>query len=77
MEKQKQVIHYRRNCIGCGSYEVVCPKYWQMNNDDGKADLLNSKLVKEGIYKIKIDIEDESDVREASKLCPVKVIKVC
>jgi ferredoxin len=76
MAKQKKVIHYRDNCIGCGNCEVVCPKYWKMNGDDGKVDLLNSELVKTGIYKRKMDIEDEKDLLESADLCPVKVIKV-
>jgi len=76
MAKQKQVVHYREKCIGCGSCELVCPKYWKMNDEDGKADLLVSRLVKKNIYKRKIDAEDEFDMQKASDLCPVKIIKL-
>jgi ferredoxin len=75
MAKNKKVIHYRDTCIGCGSCELVCPKYWKMNEEDGKADLINSEQ-KGDTFQTKLDIEDEEDMKLAASLCPVNIIKV-
>jgi ferredoxin len=74
--QKKWVIHYRKNCIGCGNCSFVCPKYWQMNQKDGKADLLDSENIKDDIHKRKLDIEDTEKNEMAAQLCPVGIIKV-
>jgi len=75
MSNTKQVIHHRDGCIGCGMCAYLCPNYFKMNEKDGLADLIKSKKVKR-IYKRKINLGDEQDVKTASKSCPVNIIKV-
>lgn len=75
MAKKKTVTHYRAKCIGCGSCAMLASKYWQMNDQDGQADLLDSELVAENIYKRSVDVEDENLVKEVAAACPAEVIK--
>jgi len=69
-----KIILEREKCIGCGSCEAMCPKYWKMA-DDGRVDLLGSKA------KPKTDIfELESEKiecnQEAADVCPVQCIRI-
>lgn len=75
-KNKKWVQHYRENCIGCGNCELVCPKYWEMNPEDGKATLKDSEKKKGEIYQRKLDIEDTEENDLASQLCPVGIIKI-
>lgn len=67
-----EVIHDRKICIGCGACAVVCPKYWEMN-DDGKADLKNSR--KKGDLDVLI-LDEPDGNQEAAESCPVSCIRV-
>jgi len=70
-----RITHYRYKCIGCAYCEEVAPQRWQMNELDGKSDLLESTEKKE----IQTAIVDENEYEEnlqAAELCPVKCIKV-
>ena len=59
-----KIIFEREKCIGCGSCENVCPKYWKVS-EDGKADFLGPGEL------------DEVDCnQEAVDSCPVQCIKV-
>ena len=59
-----KIILEREKCIGCGSCEAVCPKYWKVA-DDGKANFLGSEELKE--------VECN---KEAADSCPVQCIKI-
>lgn len=76
MSQQKTIAHHRNNCIGCGNCAMICDRYFEMNYEDGKADLLDSKVVKDDIHQRKLAIEDEEEVKAAAESCPVGVIKV-
>lgn len=68
-----KVIHDRNVCIGCGACAAVCPAHWEMN-EDGKADLKNSK--KEGEATFILELEGEECNMEAATSCPVNCIHV-
>ncbi|MBI2041942.1 MAG: ferredoxin [Candidatus Nealsonbacteria bacterium] len=40
-----KIILERNVCIGCGSCQAVCQKYWEMQ-DDGKVNLIGSQKLK-------------------------------
>ena len=60
-------------CIGCGSCQAVCPKYWEMA-DDGKVNLLGSQKA-EG-EKYVIELEDAGCNQQAAEACPVQCIHI-
>ena len=68
-------IEYERDkCIGAGVCAAVDPENFVMN-EDGKADLINSK--KEGELDIKeMDMDNYENLKTAAEGCPVFVIKV-
>jgi ferredoxin len=61
-----KVVLEREKCIGCGSCQAVCPKYWKLA-DDGKADYLGPEELK--------DQELECN-QEAADSCPVQCIHI-
>jgi ferredoxin len=77
-EKQKKrtisVSHFRNKCIGCGACEMVCPKYWKID-EDGRA-VLKDALKLKHFYKGEINTEDYEENKLAAELCPTGVIKI-
>jgi len=56
----------REKCIGCGTCQALCPKYWKLA-DDGKAEFLGPQDLKN---------EETGCNQEAADSCPVKCIKI-
>ncbi len=70
-----RITHHRGKCIGCNYCMEVAPGRWEADLGDGKINLLES-VQKRGIY-IAIVGDDEYDAnKEASKICPVNIIRV-
>jgi len=59
-----KVILERDKCIGCGSCEAVCPKYWKMA-DDSKVNYLGPE-----------EISEVECNQEAADICPVQCIRI-
>ena len=53
----------------------ISPKYWEISEKDGLAELKNSKQVKDVFHK-EIEPGDEQESVDASKSCPVNIIKI-
>ncbi len=70
-----RIIHYREKCIGCYYCVEVAPQRWQMNEEDGKSDLLESTK-KKNYYEVIVFDDELQSVKEAESVCPTKVIKV-
>lgn len=73
--KDATVTHDRDNCIGCGMCALICPKYWVMNPEDGKSDLLGAQKKKQ-LFQRAVGYEDVEENSAAAEACPVHVIKV-
>jgi len=69
-----KIIQDRERCIGCGSCAAVCPKFWEMNYEEGKANLKGAKENEKGEQEI--EIKDIECNEEAADVCPVNVIKI-
>ncbi|RLC34135.1 MAG: ferredoxin, partial [Candidatus Nealsonbacteria bacterium] len=67
-----KIILKRDECIGCGSCQAVCPKFWKIA-DDGKTNLLNSKQP-EGSENYELELADVECNQEAADACPVQCI---
>ncbi|OQX99014.1 MAG: ferredoxin [Bacteroidetes bacterium 4572_117] len=70
-----RITHHKTNCIGCGYCHEVAPYRWQMNENDGKSDLVGAVGKKE-IYTLVVADDEFEDNKEAEELCPVKIIRV-
>ncbi len=69
-----KIIHERNKCIGCAVCASVCPKYFEMSDSDGLANLKNS-AENNGIYELTAE-EEINCAKEAADICPVKILKV-
>ena len=67
-----KIILEVQKCIGCGSCEAVCSKFWKLG-DDGKAKLLSSQPVSENF---ELEVKEIGCNREAAETCPVQCIKI-
>lgn len=68
-----KVILDRDICIGCGSCQALCPKYWEMA-DDAKVDLVGSQKTSGERYEL--EVQDIECNRQAEEACPVQCIHV-
>lgn len=71
-----KIIHFRKNCIGCGSCVEHSKNNWKMSELDGKADLIDSTQKRNDTYTLKITEQEVNDNLMACKGCPVKIIKI-
>ena len=72
----KYLIQYDRNgCIGAGVCAAVAPEHWIMNQD-GKADLVDSKQVTEGQFEREIEESELEINKQAAEGCPAVVIHI-
>ncbi|MBU1179224.1 ferredoxin [Patescibacteria group bacterium] len=68
-----KIIQNHKDCIGCGTCVILCPKFWEIS-DDGKAILKGAVKKENGDLELEIDeIGCNKDTEDA---CPVKVIKI-
>ncbi|PIU98549.1 ferredoxin [Candidatus Wolfebacteria bacterium CG03_land_8_20_14_0_80_40_12] len=68
-----KIIHQRNKCIGCGTCAAICPKFFEINKNDGFAVLKNSKKIGED-FELNIDKVD--CIKDAAEACPVGIIKI-
>lgn len=70
-----KIIQNYEGCIGCGSCSAVCPDFWDMDYDKGKAVLKKGKKnEKTGEYEL--ETNDIACNQGAAEVCPVQVIKI-
>ena len=68
-----KIILERNVCIGCGSCQAVCPKYWEMA-DDSKVNLLGSQKTEDEKYNLKV--KEIGCNQDAADTCPVQCIHI-
>lgn len=74
--KKITVCHKRDDCIGCGSCSLLAPERFQMNEQDGKADLKDGEWKSEEFVVAKVDKEEYTNIKKAVDACPVNVIRL-
>lgn len=75
IKKKNKIIQFRNDCIGCNSCTEHAPENWEIDENDGKANLKNSKG-KNDIFIAEIsELEIEANQR-AAQGCPVGIIHV-
>jgi ferredoxin len=74
MAKYK-IIHYKKDCISCGACAMICPEFWNLD-EDGVAQLEGGKKVGERWEKTITTEEDRAKIQETVDACPAEVIKL-
>ncbi len=74
--KKITVCHKRNDCIGCGSCALLAPHTWQMNREDGLADLHGAKWKGDQFMVSQIDEDELEDNKDAAQACPVQIIRI-
>ena len=70
-----KLIHYPENCIGCNACVLMAPKFWRINDETSKAELIGG--VKENDHMVlEISVADREENERAAASCPVQIIKV-
>lgn len=67
-----KIIQERSKCIGCGSCVAVCPKYFEMADDN----LASIKGGETAGLNMELEIEEPGCANEAAEICPVQIIHV-
>ncbi|MFZ2187381.1 MAG: ferredoxin [Candidatus Moraniibacteriota bacterium] len=70
------LCHKRNDCIGCGSCALLAPDRWQMNEQDGKADLRGGEWKGGEFVVAKIEGEERAANKQAADACPVGIIRL-
>lgn len=70
-----RILYDRKNCISVGSCAAVAEKFWIMNKQDGRADLVGS-VEKGEVFERWIDEKDLPANKEAARACPAMVITI-
>lgn len=69
------ITHRRKDCIGCNSCVEHAPGRWEMEDKDGKSNLLGA--VKKGDHYVLKASDDEYEAnKHAAQDCPVSIIHV-
>lgn len=71
----KKIIHFRKDCIGCGNCVEYAPEFWKLDEEDGKANLIEG-VEKRGIFWRQVNFIDEEQNEKAADSCPVNIIQV-
>lgn len=70
-----KIIQNNDECIGCGSCAMLCPKFWEMDYEKGKAFLKGAQKNKAtGEYELETKNIDCN--KDASDACPVGIIRI-
>ncbi len=73
----KYKIKYNRpECIGCGVCAANCPKFWEMDDNEGKSNLKGAENLDNGSAELEIDDNYLECNMEAAESCPVNVIHI-
>ncbi len=74
-DKKYHMTLDRKGCIGAAACAAVGPKFWKMNEEDGKVDLIGGKVSHNNeVHEMDIDEGDLQVNKDAADVCPVKVI---
>ena len=69
-----KIIFERQKCIGCGTCQALCSKYWFLE-EDGKVSLKNAKEnYKTGNQEL--ELKEVGCNQEAADSCPVQCIHI-
>lgn len=73
-----RVEYNRKECIGAWACVSLGPNDFAMNYDESKADLVESKEEKPGLFVKELDADEErlQQIKFSAQSCPPQVIKI-
>ncbi|WP_421917770.1 ferredoxin [Marinifilum sp.] len=71
----RKVYQRREKCIGCAYCVGVAPGFWDMNEEDGKCDLIGAYHLKNE-FVLDILTDEEEQNKKAVEICPVNCIRI-
>lgn len=69
--KRYKVIYDRNLCIGAAACNTAAPEGFEIDKEDGKANMLGSDKVAHEKFEVIIDEEQYAKFKDASDVCPV------
>jgi len=72
----KKIIQKHEDCIGCGTCVVLCPDFWETDNDGKVKPKIGQKNEKTGDYEFEVEEDKIGCNKEAEESCPVGIIKI-
>ncbi len=80
MVKKYKVIYDRKLCIGAAACVESTPEGFEIDSDDGKANLINGKKIDHEVFEMILTEDQYSKFKDAEEVCPVnnciKVIEI-
>jgi ferredoxin len=70
-----KILHYRDKCLGCAYCVEVAPALFEVNENDGKVDLIQANE-KNGVQSKDVNDIFLQEAEEAVSVCPAKIIVV-
>lgn len=71
----KNIVYFRKKCIGCEICSAEASYIWEINTLDGKADMLDSEKKKD--YYLRILWKDEEEqMKKIEALCSTRAIQL-
>lgn len=71
----KKIIQNHKDCIGCGTCIVLCPKYFDWD-DENKAKVIGGKRSEKDVYELEVEADKLDTAQDAADACPVQVIRI-
>ena len=79
MTKYK-IVYDRNICIGAAACEAQSPRFWEIDKEDGKANLKGGQKVAHEVFELEIPEEFVKDAQDSADVCPVagciRIVKV-
>ena len=75
MTNKKKLIQFRDDCIGCNSCVENAPENWEIDPEDGKANLKNS-IKKNNAFVAEISEPEIEANKRVVEDCPMGIIQL-
>lgn len=80
MPKRYRVVYDRSACIGAAACATAAPEGWEIDKEDGKANLLGGTRTGVEKFELIIDEKDYAKFQDSAEVCPVsgciKVVEI-
>lgn len=82
MGKKYKIVYDRNVCIGAAACETAAPKFWEIDKEDGKANLKSGNKIsgEHEKFELVIDEKDLQIAKDSAEVCPVtgciKVVEI-